>query len=888
MFPPKDDQAVALIDKTADLVSRNGFRLLEMMQERESSNPNLAFIFPSHPHHPYFMWRVNNPGKSLPALQLRLSPHDPVTPAAPFSRPPPPPPQFHQQPSHLTISPQFQQSAALLAQNPVATALAALAQPESAQNLMLLLALQTAASAPQPQITSPTPPVPPPAPTLVSATGDLVRALGDEEPMRRFITLVSNAMKDCSQSNIQAGKLWLLDNCKTPAQVDAATHFLVRVCESRDTFEERLHVLYLLNDVIYHSERKNLQWVKDAIFPHLSSLLQIVYRTAGNNKVSKAKVMKILQIWNDKNLIDPREVDRFRNELLNPNTLAPPPQPNPPLIHIQQTQVNLARPPPVRPPPSPAPVQPQSLPMRVQSPLARPPPPPPTQQSPPRPIAAFHAQPPASLPPQIPQQLPSTSTQLSSIPAQGLPAIAAPTTPITRPVLEHPPMQVADKKYWELPAGLMVTAQSLDAPPYTPIKSALIKASDGYPPKRTPTLLAAVDDFYAGLDVLRSQLKDQKQKDGFVEQEDHDAAEAKEDAAVVPEQEKVKYDRDGWQIGYLDEWIRDIESRRAKAVVETRKGYEIPPPSFGRPKEDDREEPDRGNSGLARSSKSVALRSRSRSRSRSSSRARKRIAISSRSSSRSSSSSSLRGKRKRLSTDSRRRKRSRSASSSSSEGSSDDEGRKHRRKGRQSRSRSREEKRGNRKRRGRSVSLSSSTSSSSSSNTVNSRRSSSGSSRSSSGSSRSRDERKRRNNRRGSTSGEDEPMRGRKTMSEPRRRSFKDEDEDDRAGSDKYRAQSRSSGVSWKKDTQMEIDPPPTLGVGLGAASVMMPLPAPPVAPVSNDALFDDFRRAKSYSYTRDLMAAAATGSRKESACFRCGRAGHIARDCDDFPPARS
>ncbi|KAF7721393.1 hypothetical protein EC973_004723 [Apophysomyces ossiformis] len=123
-------------------------------------------------------------------------------------------------------------------------------------------------------------------------------------------------------------------------------------------------------------------------------------------------------------------------------------------------------------------VNPPPPPFQLQQPLAPPPPPVPF------PAAYSMSGPPGAIP-RPPNVIP-------------VPPAAVPPAPLP-PVRQLPP----EKRYFELPAGLMVAAIRMDTTPYTAIDPTLIKVPHQRP-MPSKELLDAVEDFYAGLNLTDS------------------------------------------------------------------------------------------------------------------------------------------------------------------------------------------------------------------------------------------------------------------------------------------------------------------------------------------------------------------------------------------------
>ncbi|KAG0353117.1 hypothetical protein BGZ54_002399, partial [Gamsiella multidivaricata] len=107
-----------------------------------------------------------------------------------------------------------------------------------------------------------------------------------------FMDHLELLMNDCSQANIQAGKNWVVHHCQNPQQYDLLARALVAIAISRHTFDNKLHIVYLTNDILSHSERKQQRWIKDALYPHLVPILRVAYYFPGVDDAQRQRVIK--------------------------------------------------------------------------------------------------------------------------------------------------------------------------------------------------------------------------------------------------------------------------------------------------------------------------------------------------------------------------------------------------------------------------------------------------------------------------------------------------------------------------------------------------------------------------------------------------------------------
>ncbi|KAJ3049946.1 hypothetical protein HK097_009072 [Rhizophlyctis rosea] len=818
--PPSDPDRRTTIDKIADSVARNGPGIVEMVKTNQRGNPKFEFLWDGGEDNAYFEWRVfelQNPAAAAATLaSIHVPPPTPATvPSFPVQL---------QQSSLPAVPASFA--------NPLLPALAALTQVQHLK--------------PPVQF----PPVVEEVLPVSNARQALIVALnGQEQAVEDFANILEKVMSDGSQSNIMLAKSSIFELCSDEAKLSAIVQFLQSVAASQDPFERRLHILYILNDLIFHCERSSKterKWIKNALVNHLTPMLRTVFVAAKGDGPKEHKLTKVLKIWETKNLFSKDMIESFRNrmQVLPPAAVAMVPDVasvmsaialqnalqqtalQTALLQQQQQQQHQQFLPMQIPthvsPPIPAPSNPTPMSFKLADPRIKQEP-----HTPPAALSSFVGAPAApeqngNTKSQKPGSAPITFTMKHVAPATRphQPISMTPTAkasvaanvksePVMREEPSDEPVSLSTPqpqlKHYELPAGLMVSACSLSDAPYTPILPERIKPLPEKPTE-TPELVQAVEEYYQGIGVIVARFGKGKAAD--VKKEDHAG------------KKELQIDSDGWEAGYLDEWYKLVEQAERKRA---RRGSQ-------------RRDDDEDDAELYQSS-SIRKRGRSASPKRKAGKWDKKPARKESASRSGNSSSSSRSRSRDRSRKHKRRRRSTSSSSSSSSSSSGSSS---------SRSRSSSSRRSDRNRE---------------------RRRSSGSGR------RSRKSREHRSPGRES----------RRSRSPPSRRGSGGSRREDYGRSD--RGGDRSVGhrkQGWGEEQRLNphghgmsesihVGRHGGAHAGLGSGG-------------GRDDPFDDFRRQQSYTYSREGPPVARAGS---AACFRCGKPGHIARDCDDYVDRR-
>ncbi|EIE81306.1 hypothetical protein RO3G_06011 [Rhizopus delemar RA 99-880] len=110
-----------------------------------------------------------------------------------------------------------------------------------------------------------------------------------------FRVILHMIMLECSRANIETGKTWVFEHVHSATQTFAFMEYFLSLAKSRSGKEERLYLIYLVNDLLYHAARKQMTWMRDAMLPLLVPLLKLAYEAAETDD-QRAKVLKPLPI----------------------------------------------------------------------------------------------------------------------------------------------------------------------------------------------------------------------------------------------------------------------------------------------------------------------------------------------------------------------------------------------------------------------------------------------------------------------------------------------------------------------------------------------------------------------------------------------------------------
>lgn len=276
-FPPPEDQDQKnIIDKLANFVARNGSKFEDMTKEKQKGNPKFAFLF-SGEHYNYYRWKV-----SFEIAQQQTQQHLQNQQ------------QLAQQATaQFPTNPQVHLVQQAIVQQSINTAPWQQAQ-QQAQQQMQALQQQAQATAARYQ---------PPAP---------VQQQADEVDMTELENLLHKIMESCTKDSISSGKNFIFTNAKTKTSCFQISQYLLkRALGPGMQFQHKLHIVYLVNDILHHCQRKGAQdlqkSLQDIVVP-LFFCTQI-----GESAENLQKITKVLGIWESHNLFEPSLLQELKN-----------------------------------------------------------------------------------------------------------------------------------------------------------------------------------------------------------------------------------------------------------------------------------------------------------------------------------------------------------------------------------------------------------------------------------------------------------------------------------------------------------------------------------------------------------------------------------------------
>ncbi|XP_014260797.1 calcium homeostasis endoplasmic reticulum protein isoform X2 [Cimex lectularius] len=288
---PQDIELRNIIDKLAQFVARNGPEFEQMTKNKQKGNPKFGFLFGGE-YFNYYQYkvtteqaRIHQQQQQQPPQNLSLnSPQGQVNFVAQWL--------VQQQQQQQNVGPAMGSFMPPLTVEAITQQQQALHEQttQSEQNLnaqhMVLMQQQEA------QVEE----------AIRKREVDIVNREADElgVNLKDFDAILQPIIDSCTKDSISTGKAWILQRATSKSINDLLTRYLLyKVLEPDRKFSHKLHLIYLVNDILHHCVRKHIEDFKLA-------LEQVVIPMFCNASLSvtdeqQMKLSKLLTIWESKN-----------------------------------------------------------------------------------------------------------------------------------------------------------------------------------------------------------------------------------------------------------------------------------------------------------------------------------------------------------------------------------------------------------------------------------------------------------------------------------------------------------------------------------------------------------------------------------------------------------
>ncbi|XP_069162329.1 calcium homeostasis endoplasmic reticulum protein isoform X2 [Procambarus clarkii] len=116
--------------------------------------------------------------------------------------------------------------------------------------------------------------------------------------------LLGPITESCTKDSISNGKHWIFTNAQSPSKNQwLARYLLWKATANSGPFNHKLHIIYLMNDVLHHCVRKNADDLKEALQKVLAPMFCNAMTVASEDqksKLDKSVTFQLLSLWESK------------------------------------------------------------------------------------------------------------------------------------------------------------------------------------------------------------------------------------------------------------------------------------------------------------------------------------------------------------------------------------------------------------------------------------------------------------------------------------------------------------------------------------------------------------------------------------------------------------
>ena len=131
--------------------------------------------------------------------------------------------------------------------------------------------------------------------------------------LSHFNTLLTPIMETCTKDSISSGKSWMFQQgTDMETNLLLAEYLSFRATNQSTPFNKKLHLIYLVNDVLHHCVRKNNDVMKEALETVAAPMYCFAAKVATGDEMEK--LSKLITLWTSKNKFFSEEtLDQMKN-----------------------------------------------------------------------------------------------------------------------------------------------------------------------------------------------------------------------------------------------------------------------------------------------------------------------------------------------------------------------------------------------------------------------------------------------------------------------------------------------------------------------------------------------------------------------------------------------
>ncbi|XP_017080873.1 calcium homeostasis endoplasmic reticulum protein [Drosophila eugracilis] len=117
--------------------------------------------------------------------------------------------------------------------------------------------------------------------------------------LRDFDGVLQPIIESCTKDSISAGKNWILQHSTDSAKINVVLQYLLKkALVNGSTFQQKLHLIYLVNDILHHCMRKNINDLKNSLENVVIPMFCSADLIASDDQ--RQKLAKLLSLWESK------------------------------------------------------------------------------------------------------------------------------------------------------------------------------------------------------------------------------------------------------------------------------------------------------------------------------------------------------------------------------------------------------------------------------------------------------------------------------------------------------------------------------------------------------------------------------------------------------------
>ncbi|KAK2156555.1 hypothetical protein LSH36_210g04002 [Paralvinella palmiformis] len=279
--PPDDPELKNIIDKLANFVARNGPEFEQMTKQKQKDNPKFSFLFHGE-HFNYYQYKVTTEQAIINQQKQKMAQQQVVQDA--MSRPPIPvgtPIPWQQQQQHLPPAQQQLKDQLEVLRKTTQEQVKQSETNLSAQYQSLMHQREV-------QIEE-----------MVTASEDeeIKKLFAECKIMQNdFDAVLQPIVESCTKDAISSGKNWIFSHSSSDAHSRLVTLYLKSKITAKDaSFQQRLHLIYLINDVLHHCMRKSAGELRNMFEKVIIPIFCCAHAAADEEK--QGKLVKLLNLW---------------------------------------------------------------------------------------------------------------------------------------------------------------------------------------------------------------------------------------------------------------------------------------------------------------------------------------------------------------------------------------------------------------------------------------------------------------------------------------------------------------------------------------------------------------------------------------------------------------